>query len=85
MRISESVVLFSCSEQSFYRFLAFNVDILTSECVADVLALINIVLPDMTRNNFNMVFAVCALFKVLAVHAIGSTTLVFPITISIRR
>ena len=83
LRISESVVLFSCSKDSLYCFFSVRIEILHSFCVPYILTFFHVIFPDMTSYKLYMVFTECALLEIWTAFTDLSAALVFPISITI--
>ena len=83
IRVSESVVFFSSTEDPFNCFLTLVVEFLHSSGMSYIFRSFHVVFPNMSGNQFHMVFALSTLRKVWAVFTYVAAAFVFPVPIAI--
>ena len=85
LRVSHSVMLFSCTKITFYGFLPHGIDCFHSQCVANIFTLFNIFMPDMPSYDFNMFSALSALAQIRAAFTYIPFAFVLSVAISVGR
>ena len=76
-------MLFGSTEEPFNGFFSFVVDVLVACSASQIFTDLNVIIPNMSFNDFNVIFAFGALIYVRTFFTFGRTTLVYSFSFSV--